>query len=342
MPALTTAALNRAVLARQRLLDPEPAEPAAALEAIAGIQAQYAPSMYVGLWTRRALERRDALTEMLERRELVQGTLMRSTIHLVSRADWWPLALAVRRARRAWYERSHRDGTPGRRLAGAARTLRARLLDGPMTRAEMEALVGKERARYAGLWLDMIRVPPGGTWERRRADVYALAEAELGAPAISERAAREHLVRRYLGAFGPATRHDVAGFTGLPLRETGALLARMDVEEVEGPDGVALLDLPGAPRPDPETPAPVRLIPHWDATLLVHARRALVLAEEDRARVFTSRNPHSVAVFLVDGQAAGAWRYADGRVELEPWRRLDAPTERAVSAEGERLAAFLA
>src|SRR4051812_43411973 len=342
MPALTTSALNRAVLARQRLLEPPSAEPAAALEAVAGIQAQYAPSMYVGLWTRNALARRDDLTELLERREVVQGTLMRSTIHLVSRADWWPLAVAVRRTRRTWYERSHRDGPTGRQLAGAARRLRGRLLEGPMTRAEIEARVGKEAARYAGLWLDMIRVPPGGTWARRRADVYALAEAELGAPAITERAAREHLVRRYLGAFGPATRHDVAGFTGLPLRETGALLARMGVEELEGPDGVVLLDLPGAPRPDPETPASVRLLPHWDAALLVHARRALVLGEEDRARVFTSRNPHSVAVFLVDGRAEGAWRLEGGRVELEPWRPLDRATRRAVGDEGERLAAFLA
>jgi hypothetical protein len=340
--ALTPAALNRAVLARQRLLDPAPGDPAAALEAIAGIQAQYAPSMYVGLWTRGALARRDDLTKLLERRVLVQGTLMRSTIHLVSRADWWPLALAVRRARRAWYERSHREEPTGRQLAGAARRLRGRLLDGAMTRAEIEAVVGKEPARYVGLWLDMIRVPPGGTWTRRRADVYALAEAELGAPQITERAAREHLVRRYLGAFGPATRHDVASFTGLPLRETGALLAGLGLEELEGPDGTILLDLPGAPRPDPETPAPVRLLPHWDAALLVHARRALVLGEEDRARVFTSRNPHSVAVFLVDGRAAGAWRLDKGRVELEPWRRLDRATRRVVADEGERLAAFLA
>jgi hypothetical protein len=210
-----------------------------------------------------------------------------------------------------------------------------------MTRAEVETLVGKEAARYAGLWLDMIRVPPGGTWARRRADVYALAEAELGPPAITEGAAREHLVRRYLAGFGPATRHDVASFTGLALREAGALLGRMDLDELEGPDRALLLDLPGAPRPDPETPAPVRLLPHWDATLLVHARRTLVMAEEDRARVFTSRNPHSVAVFLVDGRAEGAWRYADGRVEIDPWRRLDAATRRAVTAEGERVAAFL-
>jgi Winged helix DNA-binding domain len=339
--ALTPAALNRAVLARQRLLDPAPAAPADALEAVAGIQAQYAPSMYVGLWTRNALARRDDLTELLERREVVQGTLMRSTIHLVSRADWWPLAVAVRRSRRTWYERSHRDGPTGRQLAGAARRLRGRLLEGPMTRAEIETLVGKEAARYAGLWLDMIRVPPGGTWARRRADVYALAEAELGPPAITEGAAREHLVRRYLAGFGPATRHDVASFTGLALREAGALLGRMDLDELEGPDRALLLDLPGAPRPDPETPAPVRLLPHWDATLLVHARRTLVMAEEDRARVFTSRNPHSVAVFLVDGRAEGGWRYADGRVEIDPWRRLDPATRRAVTAEGERVVAFL-
>ena len=209
-----------------------------------------------------------------------------------------------------------------------------------MTRAEIEALLGKEEARWVGLWLDLLRVPPGGTWERRRADVYALAEGELGPPEITEGAAREHLVRRYLAGFGPATRHDVASFTGLALREATAVLRRMDLEELEGAGSAPLLDLPGAPRPDPETPAPVRLLPHWDATLLVHARRALVLDEEDRARVFTSRNPHSVAVFLVDGRAEGAWRYADGRVELDPWRRLEKRVREALDAEAQRLAAF--
>jgi hypothetical protein len=105
-------------------------------------------------------------------------------------------------------------------------------------------------------------------------------------------------------------------------------------------DGAELLDLPRAPLPDPQTPAPARFLPTWDATLLAHARRALVIAEEDRPRIFSTKAPQSFPTFLVDGRVAGTWRHEGGRIALSPFRRLDAADRRALEQEGERLAAF--
>ena len=104
--------------------------------------------------------------------------------------------------------------------------------------------------------------------------------------------------------------------------------------------GEELIDLPRAPLPDPETPAPVRFLPVWDATLLVHARRTGILPEEYRPLVFNTKTPHSVNTFLVDGGVAGTWRYERGCVQLEPFARLDRATLRELREEAERLAAF--
>jgi Winged helix DNA-binding domain len=331
---LTQRELNRALLARQRLLERSPSPLPRVLERIGGIQAQYAPSIYVGLWSRVRGLQRDAVTRGLERRSLVQATLMRSTIHLVSRADYWPLTLAVGEARRRSWLRSVKGDEAAMRRA--AMRLRAALADGPLRQAEIQKLIGKEEARWVGFFLDLVRVPPSGTWERRRADLYGLAEDWVGPPDSTPDDGRELLVRRYLTGFGPASRDDVANFTGLTPAEVDAVLSRLDLRRFAG-----LVDLPRLPLPDPETPAPVRLIPHWDATLLVHARRTQILREDDRARIFSSRTPHSFATFLVDGQVAGTWREEAGRIVLEPFRRLDAADRKALTEEGERIAAIL-
>jgi DNA glycosylase AlkZ-like len=330
---LTQRELNRALLARQRLLERSPAPLPRVLERIGGIQAQYAPSMYIGLWSRVRDLQLDAVTRGLERRSLVQATLMRSTIHLVSRADYWPLTLAVGEARRRSWARSVRGDEAAMRRA--AERLRAALADGPRRQAEIQALIGKDEARWVGFFLDLVRVPPSGTWERRRADLYGLAEDWVGPPEVTPEEGRELLVRRYLTGFGPASRADVASFTGLAPTEIDAVLERLELRRFAD-----LIDLPRLPLPDPETPAPARLIPHWDATLLVHARRTQILREDDRARIFSSKTPHSFATFLVDGQVAGIWREEGGKVVLEPFRRLDAADRRALTAEGERLAAI--
>ena len=207
--------------------------------------------MYVGLWSRLEGFERDALTRALERRTVVQATLMRSTIHLVSRADFWPLALATRAARRASWLRAVRDAPGEAELEAAAQTLRDRLGDGTLPRKEVEALLGKPLARAVGLWLDLVRAPPSGTWERRRADLYAAAEAWLGPPEIDEAAAMEHLVRRYLAGFGPAARADVASFTGLPPGTVRGVLERLELRRFRerGRRGAARRAARAAARP---------------------------------------------------------------------------------------------
>jgi hypothetical protein len=303
------------------------------LERMAGLQAQYAPSMYIGLWSRLEGFERAALTRALEEREVVQATLMRSTIHLVSREDFWPLAIAVREARRAAWLRATKLEPP----EAAAEQVRAALAGGStLRRKEIEELIGKPAAHGVGLWVDLVRAPPSGTWERRRADLYALAEDWVGPPPAIERdAAVEHLVRRYLGGFGPATAKDVASFTGVAARDLAPVLARLDLRRSGD-----LLDLPGAPLPDPDTAAPPRFIPTWDASLLVHARRTGVLPEEQRPKIFNTKAPQSFPTFLVDGAVAGTWRYDAGRIELSPFGRLATADRRALESEAEGLAAL--
>jgi hypothetical protein len=339
---LTTRELNRAVLARQHLLEPSTKPIARTLEAIGGIQAQYAPSMYVGLWSRMRDVERDALTRALEERKVLQATLMRVTIHLVARRDFWPFALATRAARRDLWIRAMRKGATALQLEGLAGRLREHLAEhGQITRKELDALVGKPHAIGVGLWLDLVRVPPAGTWERRRADVFAAAETWLGPPPdLSPEEAAAHLVRSYLGGFGPASRADIASYTGLSQTQLSPALDRLRLRAFLSERGDALLDLPRAPLPDPEQPIGVRFLPTWDSTLLVHARRARILPEEHRAKIFHVRNPHSDAVFLVDGAVAGTWKHRDGKIELHPLEKLDAATKRELREQGDRLAAF--
>ena len=177
---LTTGGLNRALLARQLLLERVDLPIPAVLERVAGIQAQYAPAMYIALWSRLARFVRPDLDAALDDRSVVQGTLMRVTIHLVAAGDYWPLALAVREARRAWWLRLQRGAHSDDQLIAAADKLRTRLADGPVRFGELKALVGDELAAGVGLWIDLVRVPPSGTWAQRRADLYGAADAQSG------------------------------------------------------------------------------------------------------------------------------------------------------------------
>ncbi|MGI8804811.1 MAG: winged helix DNA-binding domain-containing protein [Thermoleophilaceae bacterium] len=338
---LTQRELNRALLARQLLLERARLSVPKALERVGGIQAQYAPSMYIGLGSR--LEGFDCqqLTGALERRAVVQGTLLRATIHVVSAGDWWRFAAAVRGERRERWLRYQRGEPTAGEMAAAAKRVRPRLADGSLPRAELQELVGKgsRGTNGIGLWLDLVRIPPSGTWERRRADLYADAERWLGpAPEISEADARVELVRSYLRGFGPASRAEIADWAGLGIGHVAPALERLQLRRFRAEDGEELLDLPRAPLPDPETPAPPRFLPTWDATLLAHARRTQILPERHRPRVFHTKVPQSVATFLVDGAVAGTWRYDKDRVRLEPFERLTRATRNALDEEAERLA----
>ena len=179
---LTWRDLNRALLARQSLASRAHADAATVLERMAGLQAQYAPSMYIGLWTRIEGFERESLTRLLEAREVVQATILRATIHLVSRADFWPFLIAIRDARRDWYHRVIRNNIGPAELSEAAAGLRELLLQRPVRRAEIDQLYGAEVRGGVGMHLDMVRVPPSGTWARRRADLFGLAEDWVGPP----------------------------------------------------------------------------------------------------------------------------------------------------------------
>lgn len=340
---LDTRTLNRALLARQLLLQRRNLSTTRAVEMVGGLQTQYAPSAYIGLWSRLDGFQRPQLTQALERGRIIQGTLMRVTIHMVSARDYPLLTEAVRRSRQEWWLRVARD----RALDSAghievASILRDALLDGPRTRAQLiEILVasgfGKDIWEGAGLWIDMIRVPPSGTWERRRADLYGLAPSG----SVSEAEGLEHLVRRYLGGFGPATINDVSLWAGVPITTLKPVIEAMSLRRFRDREDEELLDLPRQPIPEAGVPAPVRFLPTWDATLLVHARRTQILPEEYRSAVFNNKNPHSVPTFLVDGAVAGSWRHEGGKVRLHPFAPLPRGIRRELEEEAKRLALFL-
>ncbi len=339
--------LNRALLARQLLLERGKRSIPQTLDRVGGLQAQYAPAMYVGLWSRIEGLRREALTRALERATVVQGTLLRSTIHLVSKADYWPWAIAVRDARReSWSRTPWRKQVSTSQLAAAAAAIRRRFAGREFSRAELDQALGGRPPRVSVwrngmmLWLDLARVPPSGTWERRRADRYALAEDWVGPADTTEADGVERLVRRYLGGFGPASAAEIASWAGLKRSVIEEALGRLQLRRFAAEDGTELVDLPRAPLPDPETPAPVRMLPVWDASLMVHARRAQILPDEHRPKVFNTKTPQSAATFLVDGQVAGTWRWDGDRVRTEPFGRLDKRARSEAEAEAERLTEF--
>jgi hypothetical protein len=229
-----------------------------------------------------------------------------------------------------------------REVIAAAERTRTLLAGGPRPRRELMQALGVDGSTWngIGLWVDLVRVPPSGTWDRRSADLYGLAEDWVGPPAATEEQGIELLIRRYLAGFGPASIKDLASWSGLSPASLGPPLGRMSLRRFRDPDGGELIDLPRAPLPDASTPAPVRYLPTWDATLLVHARRTQILPERFRPRVFSTKTPQSAPTFLVDGQVAGTWRVERGAVRVTAFERLPRETRRELGEEAERLLAF--
>ena len=230
-------------------------------------------------------------------------------------------------------------------MEAAVRALREQLANGPRRADELKAILaerGLPSFAFGGVaqWLDMIRVPPSGTWEQQRADIYSLAESWMRPTAHAESAGLERVIRRYLGAFGPASIREIAAWAGIPNPKLVPVLKGMSVRRFRDEKGKELIDLPRAPLPDADIRAPVRFLPTWDATLLVHARRTQILPERYRPLVFNTRTPHSVSTFLIDGTVAGTWRVEGGRVELKPFESIPRSVRREVDDDAHRLAAF--
>ncbi len=362
-PILTARQLNRATLARQLLLEPAKLDLVTATERIGGLQAQEPASPYIGLWTRLAGFEPADLDRSIAERALVKGTLMRMTLHLVSAADYlhlWPAIASMIEGIR----RQDRVQPPSARHL-AALTARAEAFTAePRGLGELrDHLAASDGAALDGLAPDEVlwwirrrvafaHAPSDVPWVFGRRPRLAHALTWLGADTWpTAEAALERLVRRYLGAFGPATAADLGQWSGVAVGKVrpgiAAVEAAGDLRRFSDERGRELLDLEGAALPDPDTPAPPRLLPMWDSPLLAFADRTRLISDEDR-RVVIARNGDTLPTFTIDGVIAGLW-WAEAepggrtRIVIEPFRpplrRADA---RALEHEGERLAEVVA
>ncbi len=371
MDRLDELQLNRATLARQLLLRRAPLPALTAIGHLAGLQAQAPLAPYVGLWTRLSRFGHEDLKNLLAERSVVRAHLMRNTIHLLGAADftrfrplYQPL---IDRALTAHF---------GQRLAGVdldeLRTAAAALLSQqPLTRGQLAARLSPRwpqtdpaaLSHAATHLLQLVQVPPRGLWGSTGPATWFLATAWLDGSPTPPSDPHHHregsttvddqprlpplddLVLRYLAAYGPATVNDIQAWSGLTrLREvTDRLAARL--RPFTGPGGAELLDLPDAPRPDPDVPAPPRFLPEYDNLLLSFADRSRVIRGARQVPLPPGHGA-SAGTLLVDGFWAAEWRITRGRdravLEILPFGPLGALRQDAIGAEGSALLEFAA
>jgi len=357
-PVLTLRELNRALLARQMLLRREKVGVVEAIERLGGLQAQWAPSPYVALWSRLATFDRDRLTRPIDRGAVVKATLMRATLHLVSAREYPAYALATSEGRFGVWR------PPGGPALADLRTLHARVLrfagKTPRTRDEIRehiaghlpaAAAKDERLRSWFLFAaiatsGLVWDAAGAHFEHRQRARHVAPAAKLRRAPPGERA-YELVVRRHLGAFGPATVADIATWSSVRVPNIRAALARIrGLRRFTDEAGRELYDLARAPRPRADTPAPVRYLARFDAAILGHvsSERTRILPQQFRKQVIFSAEVWQT--YLVDGMVAGRWTIAVGPrqaiVELKPFTRLSRADRSALVAEGERLVRFYA
>jgi Winged helix DNA-binding domain len=347
-------ALNRALLERQLLLARADMPAIEAIEHLAGIQAQEPKSPYVGLWTRLKDFRPEELEQLLETRRAVRIVVMRGTIHLISARDcamMRPLTQPIM-DRFMKYNReikTHLAGVDMVKFAAAARRL---FEQKPRTVAEAsKALAEKWPARELttiGLavraLLPLVQCPPRGLWTGSGQVVCATAEHWLDRPLESDVAgAADRLILRYLTAFGPSTIRDMESWSGLTRLRDSVDRLRPQLRVFRNEAGKDLFDLPRAPRPDPDTPAPVRFLPEFDNALLAYADRSRIIATERRSVSVAGHR-----VLLIDGFTRATWRIVrDERSDaatliVEPFEPLSKKDVPAVMAEGHELLKFAA
>jgi len=352
MTTLSKRALNRALLARQMLLERERTTATAAIERLVGMQAQLARPPFVGLWTRLHAFQRTDLAEALRKRAVVRVTSLRGTLHLMTAGDYLALRGAMQSMLTGGMQAILRERATALDMKGLDSEARKFFAKTPATfdalRAHLKAKFpkGDERAMaYAiRMHLPLVQVPTDATWAFPAAADFALADAWLSTKVSTNATAPAALVLRYLAAFGPATAADAQSWSGLgglrdvfeSLRPT--LVTFRDERKRE------LFDLPDAPRPDPDTPAPPRFIADFDNLVLSHDDRSRIMADEHRSRV-TTKNLQVRATFLVDGVVAGTWKSERKRktavLHIEPFGSVAKRVRAALEREGESLLSFL-
>ena len=371
MRVLSLRAVNRALLARQLLLERQvltgagpgrTAQVVQTIEHLVGLQAQAPFPPYYGLHSRLDGFLPEDLAALITGRSVVRIALMRGTIHLVSARDCLPLRQLVQpvieRGMRGAFGRQLAGVDPGELAAAGRRLVEAE----PMSFAQLgQALAAQwpdhppaALAQGVRTYVPLVQVPPRAVWGQAGQSLHTSAEHWLGqrrpsgGPASSAAGPAElaRLVARYLGAFGPATVRDVQAWSGLTGLKAVLEQLRPSLVTFRDEQGVELFDVPTAPRPDENTPAPVRLVAEFDNLVLSHAGRARVISAEATRRLSTINGviPGSV---LIDGFVAGMWRLTRSRsaatvtIELfSPVRRLDRAQRDTLTAEAERVLAF--
>jgi DNA glycosylase AlkZ-like len=337
---LTVRELNRAVLARQLLLERGRLAPTAVIERLVGLQAQWPSSPYIGIWTRTTSFRRAALERLLARGDVVKATVMRQTLHLVTPRDYALIRAAMSETNFPWEsELAGRLAPSVRKLAAAGPVASADAIEHIERNHRLKGVSARRAWQAARMRAHLVHHHETALWRARPEGRFvAIPEPEMHVPIE----ARAELIRRYLAAFGPASLRDISRWSMMHVPELKASLALLEpLRRSRDEGGRELFDVPRAPLPDPDTPAPVRFLPKWDNVLLAWNDRARVLPEPYRKRVI-GMNGDVAPTFLVDGFVAGTWRSDGGRVVTEPFARLSRAVQRELAEESGRLEAFLA
>ncbi|MBQ0985446.1 AlkZ family DNA glycosylase [Streptomyces sp. F63] len=360
MTVLDDRALNRATLARQLLLEPAGLTAEAAVAHLGGLQTQEPQEPFTGLWSRLRAFKPSHLSGLLTERRVVRTHLMRCTIHLVTADDalaWRSRHDSMLRQRVLGVYRSELAGVD---LGGLAAVGRAVMADAePRTMSELLRAVGErwpapERWPAAGrqrralgemlipALVPVAQIPPRGLWRTRAGVRNVLLSAWLGreivppAPPGTDPVGQA-LVRRYLAAYGPATSADVRAWCGLAGLPAAIAALREELVAFRDERGRELLDLPGAPRPDPGTPAPVRFLPAFDNAILGYRYRGRIIDDAHRGLSVAGER-----VVLVDGRVGATWTTGrDGTVTVTPLRRLSRTERSDIAEQGRALASFL-
>ena len=346
----TARGLNRATLARQLLLGREKLPAVDAVRRVVALQAQEAASPYLALWNRVAAFDPGELHRAFADQRVVKAQLFRITLHAVAAQDYPAFHEAMEPTLRGARLYDRRFRSEGVSIEDTL-ALVPDLLDytaASRTNADVEAWLEKRFGEpKPRIWWALRQYGPfvhattGGAWSfgPRPSHVAAIAQDRPGDLATSE----ADLVRRYLEGFGPATMQDIAQFGTIlrpPVQRALASLADQ-LERHEGPNGAVLYDVSGSPRPPEDSPAPPRLLPMWDSTLLAYADRARMVPPEYRKLVARS-NGDVLPTLLVDGHVAGVWRPLDGRIEATAFHALTKADWTGLEEEGQSIAAFLA
>jgi Winged helix DNA-binding domain len=348
---ITPRVLNRATLARQLLLRRHQLDAVEAVRRIVALQAQEPPSPYVALWNRVSAFDPSELERAFASHTVVKATLMRITLHAVAADDYPFFHEAMQLTLRASRLNDRRFRSEALTSADADELIPDALAfaDAGRSNAEMEAWIA---TRFAGpkpfVWWALrqygpfVHAPTGGAWSFGTRPTYRAAPRQ-DRPGEPERSLR-YLVRRYLEGFGPATVADVGTFGLLyrqPLRDAVDALERSgEIVRVGTLGREALLDVPDGALPDEDTPAPPRLLPMWDSTLLAYAERDRIVPPEYR-KVVSRSNGDTLPTLLVDGYVAGVWRPTDQGIEATAFRRLTNEAWEGLEGEARSLLRFL-